>query len=463
VSDCWAINDFHLHHFVTDSPEESAAMAIHAGCDLNCGVTYVYLYNAYKQGLVSEEEIRRAAIRVFTTRYLLGIMGEGSVYDSISVSEIESEAHIKKAVSAAEKGIVLLKNDGLLPLDKDNLKTVAVIGPNADSRLSLIGNYHGTSSRYVTVLEGLQDFLGEEVRVMYAQGAHLSKDRADGLSQHDDDRLSEAIAIAKASDVVILAVGLDETLEGEEGDAGNSDASGDKPDLLLPASQRRMIKAVLDIGKPTVICVMAGSAIDLEESGERAGAVLHTWYPGARGGEAVAKLLFGEVSPSGKLPVTFYRNSDLERMPSFTDYSMKGRTYRFMEFEALYPFGFGLTYGDVYVKSASAEKTGADVTVEVQLQNDGKFDTEDVVEIYCQNEGSTDAPINPRLAAFKRVFCPAGGEISVTVIVKAKEMAVINESGERIAQGTPVLYVGMGQPDKRTRELSGHGSVKISL
>jgi beta-glucosidase len=461
VSDCWAIRDFHEHHMVTNSVEESAALAIKMGCDLNCGNTYIYMLKAYEDGLVTEEEIRTAAIRLFTTRYLLGIMGEGSEFDNIPYTVVESKEHLKKSLEAAEKSCVLLKNNGLLPLDKSKIKTLGVVGPNANSRVALLGNYHGTASRYVTVLEGLQDYLGDDVRVLFSEGSHLFKDRVEALGL-ENDRISEALSVAENSDAVVIVVGLDETLEGEEGDTGNADASGDKASLLLPAGQRKLVTEVLKAGKPTVIVLMSGSSIDLED-GAGADAVLLAWYPGSQGGKAVANILFGEVSPSGKLPVTFYHNDDLNKMPDFTDYSMKGRTYRYVETDPLYPFGYGLTYGDAYVLKATSEKSdNGDTVINVTVKNDGKVATDEVVQVYCQNKDSKNAPKNPRLVAFKRVNIPAGGETSVTLTVLAKQFNVINENGEKVSEGTPVLYVGVGQPDSVTEKLTGHKAVLIS-
>ena len=227
--------------------------------------------------------------------------------------------------------------------------TIGVIGPNANSRAALVGNYHGTASRYVTVLEGLQDYLGEDVRVLTGIGCELFRDRTENLA-FPADRLSEAKIVADNSDVVILCVGLDETLEGEEGDTGNSYASGDKMDLQLPQVQRDLMEAVKETGKPVILCLMAGSDIDLSYASEHFDAVLQLWYPGAQGGKAAAKVLFGEISPSGKLPVTFYES--LDELPEFTDYRMAGRTYRYMKGKAQYPFGYGLTYGDVRVTGA---------------------------------------------------------------------------------------------------------------
>jgi len=460
VSDCWAIRDFHENHQVTDTPEESAAMAIKNGCDLNCGNTYIYMMKAYEQGLVTEEQIRESAVRLFTTRYLLGIM-EGSEFDSIPVTAVECKAHIAKAREAEEKSCVLLKNDGMLPLDMEKIKTLAVIGPNANSRSALIGNYHGTSSRYITVLEGIQDLVGEDVNVLYAQGSHLFRNREENLGQ-PDDRIAEALSITEIADAVVLVVGLDETLEGEEGDTGNAAASGDKLDLLLPECQRILMDAVLGMGKPTVIVLTAGSAIDLQEAGEKANAVLLGWYPGARGGKTVADILFGRVSPSGKLPLTFYKNEQLSLMPDFTDYAMRGRTYKYFEHEPLYPFGYGLTYGDVYCTGAAAAKKDGKIVVEAVMKNHGCA-TQDVVQVYVQNEGSKNAPRNPRLCAFKRVALGAGEEKTVRLEVLEKNLLVVNDEGKKVMEGKPVLYIGTSQPDNRSLALTGHACVKIDM
>ena len=242
VSDCWAIRDFHEHHMVTDTAEESAALALKNGCDINCGNTYIHMMEAYSQGLVTEEDITIACERAFTTRYMLGLM-EGSEFDQIPYEKVECEEHLALSEKISAESMVLLKNNGILPLDKKALKTVGVVGPNANSRVALIGNYHGTASRYITVLEGLQDALEPATRVLYSEGSHLFKDRVEHLGLADD-RVKEAVIVAKHSDVVIACVGLDETLEGEEGDTGNSYASGDKNDLELPSSQRKMLNAL---------------------------------------------------------------------------------------------------------------------------------------------------------------------------------------------------------------------------
>ena len=481
VSDCWAIRDFHEHHCVTKTPEESAAMALKAGCDVNCGVTYLHLLKAHEQGLVTEEEITQAAERLFTTRYLLGCFTE-TEYDKIPYEVVECREHLELAQKIAREGMVLLKNDGTLPLQKDRLKTIGVIGPNADSRSPLVGNYHGTSSRYITMLEGIQDAVGEDVRVFYSEGCHLYKDRVEGLGWRQD-RISEALTVAEHSDVVILCLGLDETLEGEEGDTGNSYASGDKADLQLPEVQRELLEAVTGYGKPVVLCVLTGSAVDLNFADEHVNAILQVWYPGARGGKAAADILFGACSPSGKLPVTFYR--DLDGFPAFEDYSMKGRTYRYLEKEPLYPFGYGLTYGRVEVREAvlakapvlsALEKAGqgisktdvpdqsGDSVVKAVLENTGAYDTDEVLQAYIHAEDSAFAPLHPSLCAFTRVNLKAGEKKEVSLTIPASAFTIVDEEGRRYVDGTHFsLYIGTSQPDERSAFLTGMRPVKIEV
>ena len=457
VSDCWAIRDFHTGHMVTDTPAESAALALKMGCDLNCGDTYLYMLSAVEQGLVSEELITVAAERLFTTRFLLGILGEGSEYDTIPYTAIECEEHLRLAHEAARESCVLLKNDGLLPLKAEG--TVGVIGPNANSRGALIGNYYGTSSRYVTVLEGIQDRMADRGRVLYSEGCHLFMDRVEPQAQ-EDDRLAEALAVAENSDVVILALGYDERLEGEEPDDGNAYGSGDKEDLLLPAPQRKLMHAVLELGKPTVLLLMAGSAVDVSEAQEKANAVLLTWYPGARGGKAIAEILFGDCSPSGKLPVTFYFNEALRELPAFTDYSMTNRGYRYYTGTPLYPFGYGLSYAEMELSGLKADRSEAEVTV----SNHSAFAAQEVVELYLKDELSPDAPANPILCGFQRVSMEAGESRRLRIPLDPRAFTVVSAAGERWpGSGSWTLYAGFGQPDPRTAELSGKAALSIKI
>lgn len=474
VSDCWAIRDFHEHHGVTSSAKESTAMALKAGCDLNCGNTYLHVYQACLDGLVTEKEITEAAERLFTTRYLLGLFDE-TEYDALDYSCVECREHLDLALQAARESLVLLKNDGVLPLCGFQQGVIGVIGPNADSREALKGNYCGTSSRYITVLEGIKDEAGEDVRVMYAQGCHLWKEKTEGLGWRQN-RLSEAEIVAEHSDVVVLCLGLDATMEGEQGDAGNSEAAGDKPDLMLPQVQRELLERVVAVGKPVILVLMAGSAVDISFAKEHCAAVLLAWYPGAQGGKAVAEALFGRFSPSGKLPVTFYRNEDLAWMPAFEEYSMKGRTYRYLEHEPLYPFGYGLTYGACRVASAQVvrEVAGAGqagenfadthVTLRAVLVNHSAVDTGEVLQVYMEHVDSRLSPPNPSLCAFRRVFLKGREQIEVELEILPQAFMVVDERGERRFEGGRFcLHVGFGQPDKTSRKLMGESGVQIFI
>ncbi len=444
VSDCWAVRDFHENHKVTDTAPESAAMAIRNGCDLNCGNTYLHLLEALHEGLVSEDEITTACERVFTTRFLLGLFDNDCEYDRIPVTDTDTDENAALALRAAEKSMVLLENNGILPLDPEKTKTVAVIGPNADSIPALEGNYNGTSSRYVTFLEGIRTYCREHgIRVLYSLGCHLFKDRTSNLAMADD-RLAEAEMYSEQADVTIACVGLDAGLEGEEGDTGNEYFSGDKNDLLIPESQRKLLKALRKSAKKLVTVIAAGSSLNVAEGDAK----IFAWYPGQAGGTALAEILFGEVNPSGHLPLTFYRS--VEDLPAFEDYSMKNRTYRYFSGDVLYPFGYGLSYTKWEI--ARAEKSGN--TIIADVSNKGKMSGDAVIQVYVRCE-SPDAPLHPRLCGFARISIPAGETRTVSVPLDKLTDTVVNEQGERIKAETAVFFVGMSQPDEKSVSLCG--------
>ena len=453
VSDCWAIADFHLHHHVTDTAPESAALAIENGCDVNCGNTYLHLLQALQEGLISEEQITLSAERLFTTRFLLGLFADDCEYDGIDPLACDTDEHAAAALSAAQKSMVLLKNDGVLPLSLDTLKTIAVIGPNADSQPCLYGNYNGTSSRYVTFLEGIRTACEGKARVLYSEGCHLFKDRVSGLAQ-PDDRLAEAVGMAEMADAVILCVGLDATLEGEEGDTGNEYFSGDKTDLELPKGQRILMDALLKTGTPVITVVAVGSALRVEDGN----AVLCTWYPGQAGGTALADILFGKISPSGKLPVTFYHG--LDDLPDFTDYSMQNRTYRYYTGKPLYPFGFGLSYA-TFAYSEAAYESGA---VTVTVENTGAMPAEETVQVYVKPQRSRFAPPNPCLCAFQRVSLAPGERKALRLPIAPTAFTAVNDEGERIREeGGFTLYVGGSQPDAVSAALTGKKTLEVCI
>lgn len=456
VSDCWAILDFHMNHKVTSTATESAALAIKNGCDLNCGNVYLQMLLAYKEGLVTEEDITRAAERLMATRYRLGMFDKNCEYNDIPYEVNDCKAHNELSLKASEKSMVLLRNNGILPLDKAKLKNIAVIGPNANSELMLKGNYFGTASKYTTLLSGIQEAVNDDTRVYYAEGCHLYNKSMSNLSE-PKDRIAEAITVAEKSDIAILCLGLDSSIEGEQGDAGNSDGAGDKKDLFLPGVQQELLERVIATGTPVIVILGAGSALSLNGMEEKCAAILNAWYPGSHGGTAAANILFGKCSPSGKLPVTFYK--DTKNLPEFTDYSMKNRTYRYIEDEALYPFGYGLTYSKVEVSNlqiSSYDNQNEKVTLSVDVKNVGNYDTEEVVQCYIKDLESKYAVLNHKLCGFKRVALKCGESKNIAMTIDEKAFEVVNENGERIVDSRKFkIYVGISQPDKRSMELTG--------
>ena len=458
VSDCWAIADFHMHHHVTATATESVALALKNGCDLNCGNTYLHVYKAYEEGLVTEEEITNACVHLFRTRMRLG-MFDKTEYDDLGYMDVETKEHLAVSRKAAETACVLLKNDGILPLDRSKINTIGVIGPNAQNIGALRGNYYGTASRYETILMGIQDEF--EGRVLFSEGAHIVNDKCEGLAL-PGDRIAEAKAVAAHSDVVVLCLGLDEGLEGEEGDQSNEYGSGDKRSLLLPKSQQLLLKAVLDVGKPTIVVLASGSSLNIDT--DRENALIQAFYPGSEGGKAIADIIFGNVSPSGKLPVTFYKG--VEDMPEFTDYCMRERTYRYDDYSKdniLYPFGFGLTYSDIRVESAEAEIDDDMIKASVTLSNSG-MSGQDALEVYFRSE-SPDAVRNYALCAFTKVHLEKGEKKTISMHFPLKNITVVGDDGIRYLdkEAKTTLYFGTSRPDSLSCKLTGKTPTAVEL
>ncbi|MDR0497861.1 MAG: glycoside hydrolase family 3 C-terminal domain-containing protein [Treponema sp.] len=431
VSDCWAIRDFHESHKVTNSPEESAALALNAGCDLNCGCTYPMLTVSNKKGLVNEETINTALTRLLHTRIKLGMFnspGTGK-YDKLDRKVINCEKHQQLARKAAEKSIVLLKNDkGLLPLD-DSAKRITIVGPSAANPLALFGNYYGISPRFVTFLEGL----GAKIQDKYA----ISLEYRPGCLQYSENQYSQfdgqtGFFTGAHTDLIIAVMGLDSCIEGEESDAIASDSNGDRDSIELPPWQLNYLRTLKESGKPVILILTGGSPIAIPE--DIAEAVIFTWYPGEMGGQAVADILFGDVVPSGKLPLTFPASTS--QLPPYEDYSMKGRTYRYMTKKPLYPFGFGLSYTsfnfDSITLSAPEIQTGSAVKATVALSNTGKRDAEEVVQIYVtKDDRGADEPLSS-LKDFRRVKIPAGKDAKVEFELPATAFETVNAEGESV-------------------------------
>lgn len=459
TSDCWAIKDFHENHKVTSNALESVALALNNGCDVNCGNMYLNMLLALQEGLITEEAIDTAVTRLMVTRMKLGMFDdpEDVPYSSIPYEANDCKEHKEFALDVSKKSLVLLKNENnILPLNKNNIRSIAVIGPNADSKEALIGNYFGTASKYVTVLEGIQQAVNPDTRVYYSEGCHLYKDRLSGLAMAKDS-FAEAVSIAERSDVVVMCMGLDASLEGEEGDASNEYSSGDKKHLRLPGVQQDLIEEIYKTGKPIILVLLAGSALAVNWADEHLPAILQGWYPGQEGGKAIASLLFGDFSPSGKLPVTFYRTT--EELPDFSDYSMKNRTYRYMKNEALYPFGYGLSYAKFEYNDLHINKTsiniGESINILATVKNTGNFEADETVQLYLKDlEASADVP-NWSLKGIRKVNLKPGEEKKVAFELTARQMALIDNDGKCILEpGDFQVFVGGNQPDSRSIKLT---------
>lgn len=444
----------------TKTAPESVALALNNGCDTNCGNLYPNLLIAHKEGLVTEEAIDRSVKRLMITRLKLGMFDDPELvpYTGIPFEENDSSRHRAFALEVSKQSMVLLKNqNGLLPLDRKKIKNIAVIGPNADSRDALKGNYFGTASQYVTVLEGIREAVGNDARVYYSEGCHLYRNKVQGLAELND-RFGEAIAAAERSDVVVMCLGLDASIEGEEGDASNEYASGDKNHLNLPGLQQQLLEVVYSTGKPVVLVLMAGSALAVTWADENVPAIIQAWYPGAEGGRAVASLIFGDYSPSGKLPVTFYRSTD--ELPDFHDYSMKNRTYRYMQNEPLYPFGYGLSYGAFEYGPVNLSnfriKTGESITLSINVKNIGRMDSMETVQLYLRDvEASVETP-KWQLRGIRKVYLKCGEQAEVSFELDARAMALINDAGKAVIEpGLFEAYIGGSQPDARSMRLTG--------
>lgn len=456
VSDCWAIKDFHEYHRVTNSPIESVSLAMNNGCDLNCGNLFVILQEAVEQGLVKESTLDEAVIRLFVTRMKLGLFENNDTvpFDNIPYTNVDTKENKELNFEVSRKSVVLLKNEeNLLPLNKDKINTIGIIGPNANNRRALVGNYEGTASRYYTLSEGIQDYVGGDVRVLYSEGCHLYKEKISGLGQNND-RLSEVKAVCAESDVVIACMGLDSGLEGEEGDMGNQYASGDKPNLNLPGLQEDILREIVKSGKPVVLVLLSGSALAINFADENIPAIVQGWYPGAEGGRAIASVLFGDYSPEGKLPITFYKTT--EELGEFTDYAMKHRTYRYMKNEPLYPFGFGLSYSKFELDNVciDSDTVCKDKPIKItgNIKNIGDFDTAQTVQVYIKSNVE-NAP-SKSLKGLLKVKLNKGESKQFEICLEDKDFGIYDDKGVKKIFGTDYdVYVGFSQPDSKSVSL----------
>ncbi len=455
LSDCNALRNFHQKHELTSNYAESAALALKRGVNLNCGSTYSKgLKDAIDQGLISEVELDQSLKKLLRTRFKLGMFDDPSEvpYRSIGTEVINDEAKQKLALEAAHKSIVMLKNDNTLPLDP-NSDFIYMTGPLASNTLSLVGNYNGINSDMRTIVEGIAATVSPSTRMQYRQGAMLTTENLNSIDWFSGQ--------AKDADATIVVLGLTLLLEGEEGESIASPAKGDILDMKLPESQLKLLRKInqkASQGNKKVITVIcAGMPLDLTEVSELSDAVLYAWYPGEKGGDAVADIIFGNVSPSGKLPITFPKSA--EQLPDYENYSMDGRTYKYMTEKPLYPFGYGLGYAKLKWEQPSVSNTtvknNEQIDISLNIKNEGSVDGEEVVQVYISLENDKENLPQASLIDFKRVKVNKGNQESVTFSIPYEEFSYYNNEGEkRQHKGNAIVTIGNASPGKRSKELN---------
>ena len=461
VSDCGAIHNIWgagEHHYVATS-EEAAAAAVKAGCDLCCGGDYTALVRAVQKGLITEKEIDQALYHTLWTRFKLGLFDppQDCPYSKIGIDQNDTPEHEALALTVAEESIVLLKNDGVLPLNRSKIKRIAVIGPNADTAWMLEGNYNGHAARPVTILEGIRNLAGPDIAVEYAAGCPWAL-RLDGSNPPGQEAINDAVAKAKAADVVVFVSGITARLEGEEMSRDNAFdgfEGGDRTRIELPSVQADLIKAVAAAHKPVILVNCSGSPMAMPWEAGHLPAILQAWYPGEEGGRAVAEVLFGKVNPSGHLPVTFYRaTADL---PSFADYSMANRTYRYFNGTPLYAFGHGLSYTHFDFKRGELDSKkivpNGVTKVTFTVKNTGKRDGDEVAQVYYRHVNSSVPQPKLALCGFTRVRLKRGESKKVTVEVPAERFRYWDISKKQyvVESGDYEILVGTASDDIRLR------------
>ena len=461
VSDCGAIDNIFLRHKYVATEAEASALAVKAGTDLTCGREYRSLVNGVRDGLITKAQIDKAVKNLMKIRFRLGMFDPPEMvkYAQIPFSMNDRPVHHSLSLEAARRSLVLLKNQSnTLPLRKD-LKTIAVIGPNADDRDVMLGNYNGEPSVWATPLEAIKKAVSPSTRVLYSKGV-LPPDQP----ASPDDLQDDAIEKAKQADAVIMVMGISPRVEGEEMKVKlDGFRGGDRTDLSLPKAQQELIKDVHALGKPVILVTMSGSALALTWENENLSAILHAWYPGQFGGAAIAEALFGDYNPGGRLPVTFYRSAD--QLPPFDDYKMDGRTYRYFRGEPLYPFGYGLSYSRFEYSRLQIPTTaavGSDVNLSVMVKNAGKVAGDEVVQVYFTHKtASHPAPIRSLVGA-QRVHLRAGEARIVKFKISARQLSLVLRSGDRVLQPGVISFSVGGEQPGFTGSADANSTMSIS-
>lgn len=450
VSDCGAIDDIYRHHKIVKTAAEASAIAVKSGLNLECGGSFQHLKEALNQELLTEEDLDKALFPLMMTRLKLGILTpeDESPYENIPASVIASDEHAAIAREAAQKSMVLLKNDNALPIDK-HVKTMFVVGPHATDVYALMGNYFGISNRYSTYLQGIADKISDGTSMNYKTGFMPY--------QPNVNMLDWTLGEARSAEVCVVVMGVTGAFEGEEGDAIISAHRGDKEDIKLPEHQLEFLRKVSKNNRNKVITIVTGgSPFDLKEITEMSDAVVLAWYSGQEGGYALGDLLFGDVNFSGRLPITFPLSVD--SLPAFDDYSMKGRTYKYMNGNILFPFGYGLTYGDVSYLDMKIvnpkSNTVEPVKVQVTLRNNSSRQIEEVAQLYVSAPSAgTNTPFST-LVDFKRVALAPKSEKIVDFVIQPEQLKMVQDDGsKKLLKGDYTFTVSAAAPGKRSDEL----------
>ncbi len=462
VSDCWALVDFYsdIGHGAVKNQTEAAALALKSGVNVNCGNTYPALIEAVKQGLVSEALIDERLTPLLRTRFKLGMFDDEQTnpYNQIPIDVIDSEEHRALAYEAASRSVVLLKNNGVLPL-KNNLNRYYVVGPNAASIDAVLGNYFGVNPNIVTFLEGITSRAAIGSQVQYSPGTTLDQKNVNPVDWSSGG--------AADADATIVAMGLTRHIEGEEGESISSPYFGDRLDYNIPQNQLDYLKKIKgEHGKPVIAVITGGCPMNLAEVHEIADAVLMAWYPGEEGGSAVADIIFGKVSPSGRLPITFPKS--LDQLPAYEDYTMKGRTYKYMTEEPMYPFGYGLSYTTFKYSNPKLSRTsitdGGSVTMTCTIKNTGKVGGSEVVQLYITDkEASVEVPLFS-LKGIEVLRLESGESKNVHFEITSEMLEIIDNEGKAITEaGDFTITVSGSVPTKRAQVLGAASPVSATI
>ena len=462
VSDYEGIEQLQQLHHVEPDLLHAAVRALHAGVDFDLpdGAAYAKLPEALAAGLVTQEQIDTAARRMLRMKFLGGLF-EKPYADGKAAQTLTNNAEARAlAEQAARKTTVLLKNDGTLPLRVANLKTLAVIGPNA-AKVDL-GGYSNVPAHTLSILEGIQAKLKDRARVVNAEGVRIT-DKGDWYSdavvladkEANLQRIKEAVKVARDADEIVLVIGGSSATSREGWDKATH--LGDRADIGLIAQQNELAQAMFALGKPVVVLLINGAPLSIPEVAAKANALLEGWYPGQEGGTALADILFGDANPGGKLPVTIARS--IGQLPMF--YNQKPtahRGYLFDSKEPLFPFGFGLSYSTFEISpphlSAAQIKADQSVTISVEVRNTGKVAGDEVVQLYLHDVVSSVTRPVKELKGFRRVTLAPGESTTVQFTLDPEAFALWNEQMKRVVEpGAFEIMVGPNSVDLKTTTL----------